>query len=339
MDILRPIKVFDAFQQRHRWLAIPMAVVRKFGNDQAGSLAALVAYYAFFSLFPLLLVMTTILGFVLQHNPSAQKSVEHSVLAQFPVIGGQIKLHSLTGRVSSLVIGLITSVLGGLGVTGAAQNAFDRVWAVPFKDRPDFLRSRLRGLALIGALGLVFIAATAVTGLTSGIHGPLGKIAAVAVGLVINLGLFLAAFRFLTAGTIPTRCLWIGVIVGAIFWEVLQFVGGLYINHVVRHTSPVGEQFALVIGLLVWLHLGAQVTLYAAEINVVLARRLWPRSLMGPPDERADQETLRALAKVEERDDSEQVEVSFEAQNSESGEARRVASSGQEQRPPSAGQP
>jgi len=289
-----------------------MAVIRKFGNDQAGSLAALVAYYAFFSLFPLLLVMTTVLGFVLQHDPGAQHAVEKSVLGQFPVIGRSIRLHSLTGRVSSLVIGLITSLLGGLGVTNAAQNAFDRVWAVPFKDRPDFLKSRLRGLGLIVVLGVLFLIATAVTGLTSGIHGPLGKIAAVVGGLIVNVALFTAAFRFLTAASVPTSCLWVGIAVGAAFWEALQFFGGLYINHVVRHTSPVGEQFALVIGLLVFFHLGAQLTLYAAEINVVVARKLYPRSLLGPPDEPADRTTLRALAKVEERDDSEQVEVRFD---------------------------
>ena len=312
MDVLRPIRVFDEYQQGRHWLAIPMAVVRKFGDDQAGSLAALVAYYAFFSLFPLLLVMTTILGFVFQHNLSAQHSIEKSVLGQFPVVNQTIKLHALTGKVSSLVIGLITSLLAGLGVTGAAQNAFSRVWAVPFKDRPDFLKSRLRGLALFGAIGLLFIIATAVTGFTSGIHGPVGKIGAILVGFAANFILFLAAFRFLTPSGVPTRCLWIGVAVAAAFWEVLQFFGGVYVNHVYRHASPLGAQFALVIALLVWLHLGAQVTLYAAEVNVVLARKLYPRSLMGPPEERADQETLRALAKVEERHDTEQVEVSFE---------------------------
>jgi YihY family inner membrane protein len=312
VDILRPIRVYDKFQQRHRALAIPMAVLRKFGNDQGGSLAALVAYYAFFSVLPLLLVMTTILGFVLRHDPGAQAAIEHSVLGQFPVIGESIKLHALSGRISALVIGLLTSLFGGLGVSGAAQNAFDRVWAVPFKDRPDFLWSRLRGLALILALGLLFIVATGATGLTSGIHGPLGKIAAVLVGLIVNFVLFLLAFRFLTAASVPMSCLWIGVGCATVFWEVLQYFGGVYINHVYRHASATYSQFALVIALLVWLHLGAQVTLYAAEINVVLARKLYPRSLMGPPEAPADEETLIALAKVEERHDTEQIDVRFE---------------------------
>jgi YihY family inner membrane protein len=312
MDILRPVRAFDRYQQRRRWLAIPMAVLKKFGDDQGGSLAALVAYYSFLSLFPLLLVFATILGFVFQHDLSAQRAIENSVLAQFPVIHQTIQVHGLTGQVSSLVIGLIISTLGGLGVTGAAQNAFDTVWAVPRKERPDFLKSRLRGLILVALLGLLFIIATVVSGFTSGIHGPAAKVGAILIGLVVNFCLFLAAFRFLTSASVPMRCLWVGVGVAAVFWSVLQYFGGYYVNHVLRHTSPLGAQFATVIALILFLHLGAQITLYAAEINVVVARKLYPRSLLGPPEEPADQETLTALAKIEERDESEQVDVTFQ---------------------------
>lgn len=312
MDPLAPVRALDEAQHRHKALAIPFAVLKKFSDDSAGSLAALVAYYGFFSLFPLLLVMTTVLGFVLQGNESAQDAVENSVLAQFPVIGSQIKLHTLSGSVGALVIGLVISLLGGLGVTQAAQNAFDRVWAVPFKDRPDFLRKRLRGLLLLGSLGLLFILSTAISGLVTGLGGPGVKVAGFAVALVANFVLFLAAFRFLTSSTIPMRCLWVGVTFAAVFWEILQVVGGLYIKDVYRKASATNSQFALVIALLVWLHLGAQMTMYAAEINVVLARRLWPRSLVGPPDQAADEETLTALAKVEERHDTEQVDVHFQ---------------------------
>jgi membrane protein len=312
MDLLAPIKTFDRYQQKHHWAAVPMAVIRKFSDDQAGSLAALIAYYAFFSLFPLLLVMITILGFVLQGDTSAQRAVEKSVLGQFPVIGSQIKVHALSGHVGVLVIGLVTSLFGGLGVTNAAQNAFDRVWAVPFKDRPDFLHSRLRGLLLLASLGILFIASTALSGAITGLGGAGVKVGAVVASLIVNFALFLAGFRFLTSATIPTRCLWLGVAAAAVFWEILQLVGGIYINHVYRHASGTYSQFALVIALMVWLHLGAQVTLYAAEINVVVARKLWPRSLLGPPEAPADEETLTALAKVEERDQREQVDVTFQ---------------------------
>jgi membrane protein len=316
MDLLRPVRTFDRFQQRHTSLAIPMAVIKKFGDDQAGSLAALVAYYAFFSLFPLLLVLVTILAYVLQGDPSTQHSISTSVLSQFPIIGTDISqnIHSLHGHVISLVIGIVTSLLAGLGVTQASQNAFARVWAVPFKDRPDFLHARLRGLALLVALGLMFILATLASGVvTGGLGGPAAKVLGIAISLILNFALFLAAFRFLTPDTIPLRSLWVGVVVAGIFWEMLQVVGGIYIGHVFKHSKDTYGLFGIVIALLVWLHLGAQMTLYAAEVNVVVKRRLWPRSLLGPPSVAADEATLRALAKVEERHDEERIDVDFQS--------------------------
>lgn len=291
-----------------------MAVVKKFGDDQGGHLAALVAYYAFFSLFPLLLVLVTILGYVLQGDPHTQESIKTSVLAQFPIIGSDISknVHQIHGHVIALVIGLVTSLLAGLGVTQAAQNAMDRVWAVPFKDRPDFLRSRLRGLALLVCLGVLFLLATLASGLvTGGLGGPLAKIGGIVLSLLLNMGLFLAAFRFMTSGTIATRCLLIGALLAAVAWTILQVLGGIYIGHVFKHSTSTYGFFGIVIALLVWLHLGAQITLYAAEVNVVVARRLWPRSLLGPPSRRADERALTALAKVEERHETEKVDVEF----------------------------
>jgi membrane protein len=310
VDLLAPVRRFDRYQQRHKGWAVPMAVIRKFGNDQAGNLAALMAYYAFFSLFPLLLVFTTILGFVVQHNSGLYNSIQNSVLGHFP--GIDLKTHPLTGSVPALVIGVVGSLWGGLGATNAAQNAFDRVWAVPFKDRPDYIHSRLRGLLLLVSLGALFIISAAVTGIVSTVFGgPLAKIGGYAISLALNFGLYVAAFRFLTAAAVPTRCLWLGAAVGAVFLEILTFVGSYYVKHAVSHASNTYGTFATVIGLLVWLHLLAQMTLYAAEINVVVVRKLWPRSLLGPPEAAADQETLRALAKVEERHDVEQVDVHF----------------------------
>jgi membrane protein len=313
MDLLAPVHRFDAYQQKRRWLAFPVAVLKKFGDDQGGSLAALVAYFAFFSLFPLLLVFTTILGFVLRHNPSAQQAVESSVLHQLPIIGSQIQLHSLKGSVSALIVGLATSLLAGLGVTNAAQNALDRVWAIPFKERPDFLQSRLRGLGLLAFLGLLFIISTAASGIVSGGFGGLGDlIAGYVIALAVNFTLFFAAFRLMTASAIPSRDLRIGVLVGGLVWTILQALGGYFIGHVLNKESDAGKTFGLVIALLVWLHLGAQVLIYSAEINVVVTRRLWPRSLFGPPEAPADKRTLRALAKVEERSDRQHIDVEFE---------------------------
>ena len=312
MDLLRPVHAFDRAQRKHPVLAVPVAVVKKFGDDQGGGLAALVAYYSFFSLFPLLLVFVTVLGYVLEGNASLQKSVENSVLGQFPVIGSQIHVHSLEGSGTALVIGLAAALWGGLGVTQAAQRAFDHVWAVPHKKRPDFLHSRLRGIALLIVMGTLFVIATAVSGVvTGGLHGPALKVAGIALALLLNLALFFFAFRLMTSDEIPTKSLLIGIVVAAATWEFLQIVGGYYIDHILQRSSSTYGVFALVIALLIWLHLGAQMTLFAAEINVVVARKLWPRTLFGDPVLPEDQATLRALAKVEERSPVEQVDVQF----------------------------
>ena len=320
MDVLRPVRAFDRTQQRHRWLAIPFAVVKKFSDDGAGGLAALIAYYAFFSLFPLLLVFVTVLGYVFHGNNGVEKSIENSVLAHFPIIGTSVKNHHLSGRATGVIIGALLSLWAGLGVTQAAHNAFDQVWAVPRKERPDFLRKRLRGLILLAVLGTMFVVSTAISGLVSAGLGSVGvKTGGIVVSLVLNFGLFAAAFRLLTTSTVPTRCLWLGAVIGGVLWEILQVAGGIYVNHVVQHASNTYGVFATVLGLLAWLHLGAQATLYAAEINVVVARRLWPRSLFGAPSEPADQATLRALAEVEERSDQERVKVEFRPPEREEG--------------------
>ena len=155
------------------------------------------------------------------------------MLGQFPVIGQQIQVHSLEGSGTALVIGLAAALWGGLGVTQAAQRAFDHVWAVPHKQRPDFLHSRLRGIALLIVLGTLFIVSTAVSGVvTGGLHGPLLKVAGIVLALLLNLSLFFFAFRLMTSDEIPTKSLLIGVAVAAAVWELLQIVGGYYVDHV-----------------------------------------------------------------------------------------------------------
>jgi membrane protein len=313
LDPLEPIKRFDRFQQRHPALAIPMAVIRKFGDDSAGNLAGLVAYYAFFSLFPLLLVFVTVLGYVLQHHPGTLHSIENSVRANFPAVNKVLDFTALHGHLLPLIIGLVGALWSGLAVTAAAQNAFDTIWGVPQKERPNFIKAKLRGLGLLFSVGLLFIIATGASGLVSGGLGGAGaKVAGIAVSLLANSCLFLAAFRLMTASSVPTRKLLIGVGVAAVFWTILQALGGLYIGHVTNHMSAAYATVGTVVALLVWLHLGAQLTIYAAELDVVLERRLWPRSLMGPPLAPADQRTYASLAKIEERHDTEHIEVSFQ---------------------------
>jgi YihY family inner membrane protein len=315
MSVGERLRAVDRFQQRRDHLSFAAAVVKKFGDDEAGQLAALIAYYGFASLFPLLLVLVTVLGFVLEGSPKTQEEVVHSALGQFPIIGDQLErnIHSLTGSPAALAIGLVGLLLGGLGIVGATQNAFNQVWHIPRKHRPNFLAWRLRGLGLLAFLGLLLVVSTVAAGyVTAQTTGAVSLLGGILLALASNLLLFFSAFRLLTAKEVATRDLIAGVIFGAVLWQVLQHVGGYYVAHVVRHAKETSGLFAFVLGLLAWLYLGGQVTLLAAEINVVRARRLWPRSFFTPPLLDADRRALRSSAETEERVEEENVEVDFD---------------------------
>lgn len=309
MDPLAPIRVFDRFQRRHRPLGFAIAVLRNFSEQGAGNASVLIAYWGFFSIFPLLLLFTTLLGFVLQGHGELEQTLVHSAAARIPIIGSD--LGSLRGSGPALVISAAVTLWSGLGVTIAAQHAFNRVYAIPRERQPDFFVSRLRGLRFLAVAGVLQVLSTLVSGLVSGgLGGALLTAAGIIVSLALNLVLFTVAFRFLTSPAISRRELWPGIVLAAVGWEVLQVVGGIYVGHVVKGANQTYGTFATVIGLLAWLYLGARIVIFAAEINVVLIRRLWPRSIMDPP-EPADRRARAALAKMEERDQKQTVEVSF----------------------------
>lgn len=284
----RLLHAVDRLQQRRSWLAFGVAVWRKFSDDQAGNLAALIAYYSFVSLFPLLLVFVTVLGIVLGSHPTLRDQVLSSTFAQFPVIGPQLKskVNSLNQTGFALVAGLILSLLGARGVAGAVQNALNSVWDVPQDQRPGFPWSLLRSIAMIVAVGLGVTATSLLSGLAAGsghiITGAGAHLATIAVSLLVNIGVFWLGFRLATARAVATRQLFPGALLAAIAWQVLQLLGGYIVGHQIAHSSSLYGGFAVVIGLLAWLYLQAQITLYAVEATVVRARRLWPRSLTAP---------------------------------------------------------
>jgi len=285
MDVKAPLKAVDSWQQEHKVTAVLFAVVKKFGEDQAGNLAALVAYFAFFSLFPLLLVFVTILSFVLSGDSSAFHSVSNSVLGQFQVIGDSLKSNRLHGNAGGLIIGILLSLWAGLGVTKAASNALDVVWGVPRKERPGFVASKLRGVLVLVTLGAMFVVATGASGVvTKGLSGPALRVAGYIVSILLNYALFLVSFQILSSERRPWRDHIPGAFLAAVFWTILQTVGTLYIAHT-KNSSPASGTFAVVLGVLAWLYLGAQLTLYSVELNTVLATKAWPRSLLSEPKE------------------------------------------------------
>jgi YihY family inner membrane protein len=278
MDFKRPLRAADRLQQRHPALAVPAAVVKKFGDDSGGRLAGLIAYRGFLSLFPLLLLLTAVLGYVLAGDPQLRSETVDSALGRFPVIGEQIQTGSLSGSGVALAIGIAGTLIAGLGVVLATEEALNRVWGTPRLDRPGFLAVRLRALALLALLGGLTLASTVLGGLIGG--GAFGTAWGLIVSLTANLLVFAAVFRLLTSAPVSLRALLPGTVVAAIGWTALQLVGGWFVEHEIRNAAPTYGTFAVVIGLLAWIQLGATLTVLAAELNVVRARRLWPRSLL-----------------------------------------------------------
>lgn len=314
----RRYRAFDRFQQRHRWLGFPLAVLQKYADDQGGYLAATITYYAFFAIFPLLLVLTTVLGFVLQSHKHLQQTILNSALGQFPVIGPQLSHGSLRGSTLALTLGLAVALWAGMGVFLAAQNAMNHLWGVPFKRRPNPFRARGRALMLLallggGALATTVLAAFATVGARFGVSWKIGSLL---LSTALNIGLFWVGFRVLTAREVSWRQLRGGAIAAGVAYELLQTLGGYYVGHTLRNAGNVYGTFGLVIGLLSWVYLSAHITLLAAEGNVVAARRLWPRSfsfVIEQPATDADKRALTQRGKVEERRQDEMVSIDFPA--------------------------
>lgn len=275
------LKGFDDYQQSRSWLGFPLAVVKKYSADQGGYLAAAVTYYAFFSVFPLLLVFVSVLGYVLRGHPHLEQQVLSSALGQFPVIGQDLRVHALAGSAIALGLGIAASLWAGIGVFIAAENAMDNIWGVPRAERPGFVPARLRALGLLALLGTGIVAATGVSSFASSgaSYGIAWKIGAVALSVLLDFGLFWVALRLLTTRDVTWRQLRGGAVSAAIAYELLQLVGGYYVGHVVNKASNTYGTFALVIGLLSWIYLATHILLLVAEGNVVATKRLWPRPL------------------------------------------------------------
>lgn len=307
----------DRYQRTHDWLGFPLAVRQKYSDDQGGYLAATVTYYGFFSVFPLLLVFVSVLGFGLRGHPHLEQTIINSALGQFPVIGRALRIHALRGNATALTLGIVTALWAGMGVFLAAQNAMDQLWGIPFRRRPDFLRARGRALLLLLLLGGGAIATT-VLGSLGTVGSSLGiawKLVSVVLAIAVDFVLFWIAMRVLTTRDVTWSDVRGGAVAAAVLYELLQLLGGYYVGHVLSHASNLYGTFGLVIGLLSWIYLATHILLLAAEGNVVARYRLWPRSLslvIEQPPTDADRRALTLRSEVLQRRQDEDIDVTFD---------------------------
>jgi membrane protein len=324
MSMSGPVSRLDALQRRRRVLGVPIAVVYKFFDDQGGYLAAVLTHYALIAILPLLLLASSVLGFVLQGHPTLQGTILSSALAQFPIIGDQLgRPGGIQGSTSAVVVGSLAATYGAIGLGQAAQNAVNTVWAIPRNSRLNPVLSRIRSLAwlVLAGFALVLIAVLSSVGshvevfgtrFGGGVHWLV-----LAVTVVVNAAVLMLMMRLSTPQKERLRDVLPGAAVTAVLWQLLQMLGGLYVSRVIAHASQMNGLFAVVLGLVALLYIAGVMAMIGLEVNVVLAKRLYPRALLTPFTDAvrltaADRKVYQDYAVAQRHKGFERVEVSFD---------------------------
>jgi len=314
MDLPRKaMGAVDGFQRRVRWVGVPYAVQKKFGDDNANLVAVALAWYGFTAIFPLLLVVVTLFGFL---GKASIGTGLIKTLHEFPVIGSSFNPQSpasLHGSTIGLVIGLLGLIYGAQGVTQTAQLAMATVWNIPQDERTGFLPRLGRSLAGLITIGGAFLINAFVSGyLTGGTSNYAIRIPIIAGLLLINAALYFATFALLTARVIGPRGLLPGAVLGAVVFTALITVGAGLVTHQLKHTSETYGTFGTVIGIVAFLLILAKLSLYAAELNPVLSRNLYPRALpLGGEPTEADLQVFSQLVHQEKRREDQAIGVGF----------------------------
>jgi len=314
----------DDVQRRRRVLGIPLAVIYKFFDDQGGYLASVLTYYAFVAIFPILLIASSVLGFVLQGQPELQDEILTSALGQFPIVGDQLgRPEGLEGSRSAVVIGSIAALYGIVGLGQAAHNAVNVVWAIPRNSRLNPIISRLRSLVWLVTAGLALVMVAVLTSVVSHLEvfgtdvGTELRWLSVAAAVLINAVVLALMMKLSTPQPDRIRDVFTGAALIAVLWQALQVLGGFYVDRVITETTEMNGVFALVLGLVGLVYAATVIAMIGLEVNVVLTKRLYPRALLTPFTDNvrlteADIRVYREYAQAQRHKGFERIEVTFD---------------------------
>ena len=325
----------DRTQRRVPILGVPLAVIYKYFDDQGNYLAAVLTFYAFFAIFPLLLLATSILGFLLKGYPELETDVLNSALAQFPIIGNEIgQPDGLQGSTGGVVFGALGALYGAVGLGLSLQNIQAAAWAVPRNNRPHPVLTRITSLFLLATAGSIILAVFVLSAVVTETElvgsikdeawfGWVVRLATVLIlGTVLTILLRIAAARAIShdiASAAP------GGFTIAILWQFLQWLGTWYVARVTDATSEMSVTFGIVLGLFGLLYIGAIMGVLGIEVNVVLAEKLWPRALLTPFTDQvdlteADRKAYAMYAQSQRHKGFETVSVRFDGRDGDSHE-------------------
>ncbi len=287
-------------------IGFPYAVFKRYGEDHGGWLGSLISYYGFFSLYPLLVVFATVATWVLKDRPETLQRVLEALWSKVPFVSPTLsaevedRVESLTGQGPALVLSLIVTLWGGVGVVRVLQDTVNSIWGVPRYRRPGLFSKLARGLVIIGMLGFGVIGTAIVAGVTLALDLPvLAAIAAAVANIALSAGIAIALYHIVIGTSVRTAEVVPGALITAVGSYVVTLVGGLYVKLVIARMTGVYGPFATTIGLLAYVSLVVQIFVFGTEVNVVRARSLWPRAMtseLGPADLRAVQLTMRREA-------------------------------------------
>ncbi|HET8709523.1 MAG TPA: YihY/virulence factor BrkB family protein [Candidatus Saccharimonadales bacterium] len=286
----------DSYQRAHPRASFLYAVVKKYGDDQAGHQAALMAYYGFLSLFPLLLVLTTVVKVFLNGHPQLQDKLINGITEYLPMIGNSLEknVHGVGGGGIALALGILFTLYGARGVADIFRFMVNQLWEIPHVKRTGFPWSILRSMRIIIVGGIGLLLAPFVSGYAASAgHGLLFWFSSLIITLIILFGIFL----YLLYASLPHRHsfhdMWPGALLAAIGLVILQSLGSWLLTRQLKHLGDLYGTFAIVLGLFFWLYLQAQVIVYALEAGTVRALRLYPRALAAGHPTEADRRAYK----------------------------------------------
>lgn len=312
----RAVRWFDRAQQERWWLALPIGTVRKYADDRGSAFAGLVTFQLFLGMFPLLVAVLTVLGWLMEGSPELREAVLESTIAQFPLIGERLEEDISAVTVSGPWVAVTVAGLlwTAAGIYHSLQLALNQVWNVDGVNRQGFVSRHLRALLLFvlvvaAAIGTAFIRGERPDG---GLPGELLAVGSALVSAAIAIGLLLVVFRLVVSPEVPLLRLVPAAVLAGLAWELLQRVGAWLVTDRLTQAEDLYGAIGFVVVALFWINLLARTAVFANEWAAVSIRGLWPRRITQPPLNDADRRALRGLVRNEHRRPEQHIEVSFD---------------------------
>jgi YihY family inner membrane protein len=314
MSISQLIDRIDQFQQRHPVVGLPYAIIKKFGDDDGGYQAALITYYGFLSIFPLLLVVLTIIQIIFHNNIEVRHEVSQSIGHFLPGIGSALEsnVHSIGRSGIGLAIGILLTLYGARGVADVLRHALNDIWQVPRMRRTGFPKGLLQSFLIMVVAAIGFAATVAVSSFSAALgHAVWVKVIANIAGFFVLFGVLLFVFRTATSRKVPPRDMFVGTGIAAAIMQILLTFGSLLVAHQLKNFDTLYGTFAVVLGMLFWIYLLAQVVVYAVEIDSVRHLRLYPRAIQNNKPTPQDLHAYELYAHVDRYIPKEEIDVRF----------------------------